>query len=268
MNINGTLLKYFLDGSSIWDTNTYEYPDFMDADVRGNVERILQTAYPLRKIQTRVLTLSEALVMGNNYIIPMLVYALCIENSYKWKTLLATENFEYNPIENYDRKENEETESLKGSQTNSSQYGATSETRTQTAHTNTNTAGAHTDTLADAAHTDTTTDTVSSENSVTYQPNEQTETAYGAASTTNSYGAQTNTTEYGATSETAAGQAHTDSFSEGARTDTFERESYIHGNIGVTSTQQMIEQERNIANFSALHEIAHDIVLEITKGVM
>ena len=261
------ILQFFSNGGSLWD-NVYTYPDFLTAGIRSDISMIFLTSYGLRNLQDRIDIISKATDKTEAQAVQMLVYALTIEKSYKWKTLLETENYEYNPIENYDRNEAEEITRNKGAQNNSTQYGATSVTNSQTAHTNTNTAGQHTDTTTEQAHTDTTSDTVSAENSTTYQPDTQSQTQYGNTSSSTAFGSQTSTTEYGATSETSAAQSHTDSFSEGAREDTEERAVRVHGNIGVMSTQDMIGQQRNIADFSALHEIARDILIEITKGVL
>ena len=60
--------------------------------------------------------------------------------------------------------------------------------------------------------------------------------------------------------DTTTAEAVTDTNTSGAHTDTVTR----HGNIGVTSTQNLIKQEREIVNFNLYHTILMDVVDAIT----
>lgn len=224
------ILKYLVDGGTIFDSG-YTFPEWLDSDMQENITSILAFNFGLRDIQKRVVVIADVMNSDIWEVVPMLVYKLSVTRDYAWHTLLETESFTYNPIENYDRSE------------------AESITRNQGAQSNSNTIGATHETVAEGAHTDTTTESRSAENSTGYQPDAQTQTAYGAISTT------------------TEANARSDSSTIGARQDSETRRVTIHGNIGVTSSQDLIKQQREIANFSALYEIAHDIANEIGEGV-
>lgn len=258
----------FLKENSLFDSETFTYPEFLDGDLRSMLDGLVLSRFGFRELQDRVKVFSEEAEWDIPATVQFLVYSLSIEKEYKWKTLLETEHFEYNPIENYDRNEHEEITRSKGSQENATVYGATSETVAEGAHTDTTTYGATSATTADTTHTDETTNTVSAENSSVYQPSEKSETQYGATSTTATSTSHEDSTAFGAKSTTTSGTTHTDTFSEGSREDGEERDLRVHGNIGTVTGQDMIKQQREIADFDALLEIAHDIVLEIGKGVL
>lgn len=54
-------------------------------------------------------------------------------------------------------------------------------------------------------------------------------------------------------------QAHTDKVT-GKEETTYKHENRIHGNIGVTTSQQMLESERDVALFNFVGIVAHDII--------
>ena len=60
----------------------------------------------------------------------------------------------------------------------------------------------------------------------------------------------------------------TDTMTSGTRKDTHARTLTRSGNIGVTTSQQMIESEREVANFSFLKILTEDLVNCFTLGVM
>lgn len=121
-----------------------------------------------------------------------------------WTHFLETTRYEYNPIENYDRTEEEESESTKDDTMTSST------TRT----------GSDTDTEA-----------VSAFNSSGLTDHTQSTTSYGS------------------------GSSGTDTVDA---TDTFKRTLKVHGNIGVMSSQDMIRQEREIADFDIIDIIVSE----------
>ena len=69
------------------------------------------------------------------------------------------------------------------------------------------------------------------------------------------------------TEQTTRG-SHTDTRTEGARQDGEVRELTRSGNIGVTTSQQMIQSEREVADFSFLKILTADLVNSFTLGVM
>lgn len=246
------------------------------------------------------------------------VYLHYLENKYKYDSLIASENFEYNPIENYDLTEHEEstrTPDLSDETT----YNTTQERTPDLEHEITyNTEDKRTANLNDKTtynSTDTrtpnTTETTNNEfkpyvkyqtvdngedvNSVSaYDTNaftnntklekdntrtvtpilttiNNTPTGDKTNTTTTNTGTDTNkktgsdeidhtgtdtnkktgtetTTDTGTDTTTHTGSDTTTH----TGTDTNERDLTRHGNIGVMSTQQMIEQERSIADFSAV----------------
>lgn len=54
-------------------------------------------------------------------------------------------------------------------------------------------------------------------------------------------------------------QAHTDTVT-GKEEVTYKHENHTHGNIGVTTSQQMLESEREVALFNFVGIVAHDII--------
>lgn len=120
-----------------------------------------------------------------------------------WQAMYRSENFEYNPIENYDRYEQISRE-VEG---NSS--GSTSNTRNSSGST-----GGETK-VSETAY-----------NSVDYQETNK-----------------TNST--GSSSESGSDSGESSSESTGSETVT----SHMHGNIGVTTAQQMIEGYRAVSDF-------------------
>lgn len=120
-----------------------------------------------------------------------------------WECMYRSENFEYNPIENYDRYEQISREiegSSSGSASNSRQ--------------------------ASASNSVVSTDGSTAYNSVTYQETNK-------------------TSNTGTNSETGRDSGESSSESSGSETVT----SHMHGNIGVTTAQQMIEGFRAVSDF-------------------
>lgn len=120
---------------------------------------------------------------------------------------------EYEPLENYDRHE-EWTDSPDMTRTN------------QTTGQDVNRAEAGQETTTTNSGTDTATNDVSAFNDASYSPNEKTTTKYGGSTKVQSSGENKNTFEYGKgeTSRETGQNTHS---------------GHIHGNIGVTTSQQM-----------------------------
>lgn len=120
-----------------------------------------------------------------------------------WKAMYRSENFEYNPIENYDRHE-EITREVKGSSS-----GSASNTR-----------------QASASNSGESKDSATAYNTTSYQETNK-----------------TNST--GSSSESGSDSGESSTESSGSETVT----SHMHGNIGVTTAQQMIEGYRAVSDF-------------------
>ena len=168
------------------------------------------------------------LLYPNWDIMELAIYRWSQKSQYKWEKLLATENFEYNPIWNKDGTI-KETETKFGtgtaqSQEESSTTGSDSQTVTGTRDS--------TDELK-----------VSAFDTSTYNNREQ-RTVDEDTSTE-------------ASSEGSANSSRTGtSVSQNEEGRTYERTE--QGNIGVTTTQQMIKEEREVSDFSIYDVIVQD----------
>ena len=168
------------------------------------------------------------LLYPNWDIMELAIYRWSQKSQYKWEKLLATENFEYNPIWNKDGTV-KETETKFGtgtaqSQEESSTTGSDSQTVTGTRDS--------TDELK-----------VSAFDSSTYNNREQ-----------RTLDEDTSTE---ASSEGTANSSRTGtSVSQNEEGRTYERTE--QGNIGVTTTQQMIKEEREVSDFSIYDVIVQD----------
>lgn len=182
-----------------------------------------------RKINSDLL-LSTNNLKDDNEIITYcygLITSNFIINNYKYDKLYNTMLVEYNPIENYDRKEINTT--THGTVSTTMQYGDRNNIST-------------TD-----AKTDVSTEKISTFDSDVLNPNSE------------------NSVNYGINKITNIDSSHSDTSTTNGYTDKIE--SSIHGNIGVTTTQQMLTSERQIALFSFYAIIFNDIADIITKGV-
>lgn len=140
-------------------------------------------------------------------------------------------NIEYNPLENYDRME-------EGTETGTDEGSISS-----------NNTNVRTDNLIETqASTDnvTTENTVSAFDSSTYSPHDKTHTLNENTYATHNEGQQTVTNENTGTSEVNTSKQHN---------------LHIHGNIGVTTSQQMLQSEIDIAMFNLYDKIA-DVFLQ------
>lgn len=175
-------------------------------------------------------------------------------HKYEWDTLYASTQLEYDPIENYNRKEewHEENSVGKEHSMNSSNKIDSTGTGNATQVTESETSGS-----ADFQNkgNQTTTESQGAFNVSGLQDAVKSIVAMGdgqdSSSTSKTDGNLTlsNTTQMGQTgSETETGQE--------TEKGTNHRTGRAHGNIGVTTTQQMLEQERNIAMFNIVEHIA------------
>lgn len=188
-------------------------------------------------------------------------------NAYKYDRLYATTVLEYNPIENYNMVE-EGHDERDYSESGSHGFGAQSNSGSKTIQN-----GAQTNSTSGTDITGAQTVTEDNDEVKKVQPfnsgalvnAEKTEndgtTTNGARtdshSSTDSIGAQTNSE----TESTTLG-AHTDTDSKSGDDDTTH---YLtrSGNVGVTTSQQMIESERKVALFNMYSVVAHDIMKKI-----
>ena len=141
-----------------------------------------------------------------------------------WVKLLATTQYTYNPIYNYDRHETI-TET-------------TMEKRETSNDTSLSVSGSDSGTVTPNTQTE---HKVSAENSGEYQP-ESMDSETGS------------TVSEASNTQESTGQNNTDE----SINRTWTRSNVTEGNIGVTTTQQMLEAEREIVNYSVIEVIAND----------
>lgn len=205
-----------------------------------------------------------------------------------WERLYATTQYEYNPIENYDRHETG-TDSGTGRRTHS---GTDTTTETET-HSGTDTTNINRREGGSETENSTTSFEQGGQDEVTgadtkghwvagfdAQASGQDD---GLVKQTRDQDDATSTTEYGKTEDgsgsrtTSFGKTNTDTesiqhgetigktggFTHGEQVSTAndsEHELHVHGNIGVTTTQEMIRQERDIDRYNL-----YDIIIEDFK---
>ena len=153
-----------------------------------------------------------------------------------WTKLYNTLNLEYNPIDNTDKYEDytdtRTTERTTSGETASTSGGTDSRTENET---------------ASGSRNETVDHDVSAENASNYQPDSRDTTR----------GSNEDSRENTARGTTSLNSSGTNRETENY-TDTFKHTLHTHGNIGVTTTQQMIESERESVRYNLVEEIAAD----------
>lgn len=226
-----TINKYFRDGNNIFDDDRYTYPSCIN-DNRAEILSVISSSYRARLLACRYDLYHDLGFESVEDIICADVFALIVKKTYEYDKLYGTLSLQYNPIENYNEVETE---------TITDTLGAT--------HTETN-SGAHNDSTQYGADTNTRTAEISAENVGTFA---------NADKTTDSRSAHTDATSYGAHKVETDGDEV-----ENTHTRRLEKA----GNIGVTTSQQMIRSEReDVARFSFIGIVASDIVNAICEGV-
>lgn len=184
-------------------------------------------------------------VYPNFDIMKTLIGVWSYKESITWMKLLNAMNAEYDPIENYHRTE-ERTDTISGSDTHSG------DDKTTESGTDTDTESG-TDTVADSgtdststSGTDTTTNYVTSYDSNSFQAHDKSDLLHGAGESI-TYGKSEGTT-YG--HKHTLGYGHINTLTHGEKiTKDYTNGSSVeaYGNIGVTTSQQMLEQEIELA---------------------
>lgn len=162
-----------------------------------------------------------------------------------WQKLLESTQFDYNPIHNYDR--NEEITDTREETVDRTQNRTTTGTVTDTGSTNV---------TGDVTGNVTSKHDVSAENATDYQADTR------DTEDTTSHNSQDTAVQ--AHSDTQTGE---DTTGKDTRSETFTHKAYMYGNIGVTTTQQMIEAEREVVQFSVIEFIADDFKNEFCLSV-
>ena len=190
-------------------------------------------------------------------IIRTLVDAVLTEKKYEIDTLYNTTILEYNPIENYNSTE-KETTTLSGSETDTK---SGSETRTLTGNDSTTYTGGTTTTPTGSS-------SVTHKETAFNEPSDlatstQDITSYEGMTTSEVFKDREDTLTHNTTDTSTFNNLKNErTFNNRKNERTFERK----GNIGVTTSQQMLEQERNIAMFSVWQHIANIVQESITTS--
>ena len=264
------LAEFFKEYNSLFDAQI-TYPETYTGTLLTDIDNDMKREYALRVMRHSFDKLADLYEEDYDDYVRNVVLALLVRNEYKYKTLLATEDFEYDPIENYNMIEtltNDITTDAYG-KIDTLQHGQ-SQTRTPNL-TDTRTPNT-TDTHTPTSLTTTETDQIEGFNSSSWQDaNKKTIVQSGSEATTHTGTetvAQTGTETVAQTgTETVANTGSDIDTLSGQDTHTRNYTLTRSGNIGVTTSQQMIEAERNVANFSALQVICADLALELTYGV-
>lgn len=170
------------------------------------------------------------------------VKAYITTNEYKYKTLYETINFSYNPIENYDRKEDVQTIRTPNLST---------ESNTTSIYGN----GEVEEQLGNISNSNSLTGLISPWDSENLNNKNKNINEFTQESITNKTINKTKTDKQ-------------DNASLLSGTDTTKVTTSIHGNIGVTSSQDMIKQEREIALFSFYETLFKDIINCTTESII
>lgn len=193
-----------------------------------------------------------------------LMTALFVMNDYKYDTLFKTLSLEYNPIWNVDATISTEY----GKNTTTFNKGEQEDTHTNEEHTDTFNSGDQEDvrTLKYARQHGTEQGNIYGFNTsaATGVPADHKEITNDAREDTDTFnkGAREDSTTYGENINSLVSGAREDKTTVDKHTDTITRS----GNIGVTSTQALINEERNVAIFAFYEQIFADIIGLITIG--
>lgn len=180
--------------------------------------------------------------------VPIICNGVYISNNYRYATLFNTMGLSYNPIENYRMEEI-------GEDANS---GVDMSTRDIGDYTDSTIVQPKTTTTNVGAYTTSNRHDVSPYNSNNFVPESQ---------DSGNIGAHTDTVSEGKTDvDMIHGNRHdVDKIEHGKKVS---HKLMRSGNIGVTTSQQMIQSERDVAEFSFFNIVARDVVNQICWGVM
>ena len=185
------------------------------------------------------------------------IYNWSVASEYKYKTLVETLNFIYNPIENYDRTEDTtEDVDYKSIESNKNKDSATGKVLSTQNNTSVSETESENKNDSDSKNRFAGFDSTSMkdrESTVTH--NEGTSKGNG-----------TNNDSAISSSDRTLSNLREENKD---KTDTNKRilKMRTHGNIGVTTSQQMIEAERGVADFNLYYQITMDFENEFTIPV-
>jgi hypothetical protein len=162
-----------------------------------------------------------------------------------WQRLYETTQYEYNPIENYDRYE-EGSNSNSGTSSGSNTASESGESSGTSSTESTGTSSGQNESIS---------------SNTAYDSNTFADSSKGTSSGTN----ETENSESRETSNSDSRTSSNSGSNEFENSGTFT--THIHGNIGVRSSQELIEQERRIATFCITSYIVEEFIDKFCIGV-
>ena len=244
---------------SLW--GLYTYNDELFSGINVPVDRMTDPDNPTPVFQLQdlvdniLLELAELEVLYTNpTFMQQAITAWAKKQLPVWQELTDTLFYEYDPIENYYRHE-DWTDTLSAGQTHTTTYTPTTTDTTTytptTSDTRTYTPGA----------TDTTTNSVTGYNGSSFADHDKSVLAHTGFDTDVLTHTGYDTTAVSHTGYDTTAVSHTGYDTTavvGSGKDTNTRKGYARGNIGVMSTQQMIEMQRDVVKFNIMDYIIDD----------
>ena len=222
-------------------TNPYNTPSFLrETDFQNEMRNAMSLLYGNYHLRMYYDIDMEQIPTICSYVYSM--------NSYKYEGLYHSELFEYNPIENYSMTES-------GTEENS---GTDSTTVNKGEQTNDEVLGQRSDSVNHGKHGQSVEEKVSPYETESYKPKTKTETSIDSYSDNITNGEQNNLYTEGAREDRS-------NTVYGKKTDT---NLTRKGNIGVTTSQQMIMSEREVRNFSVIKVICGDLISYLCSRVL
>lgn len=219
--------------------NTLVYPGGMDGDKLKNAI-LLETA-ELEVVYTDPRFFKTAINIWSNIRLDT------------WNRIYYAAQLEYNPIENYDRYETEtsgNTRQHSGVDSTSESVQGSSVTDGENTRTISNTNTTSNSNQGSGSDSRTTTNEITAFDSNTLVTHDRSATTGQNSSTLTQSGTETQSGTDTLTDDTTVTntESKTGSFTHGEKiADSASRESHIHGNIGVTTSQQMLQSELEIS---------------------
>ena len=291
------IYEYIKNGGTFWD-NSYIYPTSISTTVRENVTNTIKYRFAFHKMRKTLEVMTSNYNVELSVLVQSIIYSIMNTNEYKYNTLYSTLNLDYNPIENYRVTENEatsgthsDTEAHSGTHSDTDTHSGTdthtisnriqdsgnSSTQFQTTSTTTNTNNSFTD------NNITSTDSVFAFNSGSWEQDKKNVTDNDTNVTGNETSQQDSSDTTTELHSTVSENNGTDTLqhgetinNNGSHSETInnngshsENKTLTRsGNIGVTTSQQMIQSEREIALFNFVDIVTSDIIKEICVNVI
>lgn len=169
-----------------------------------------------------------------------------------WEKLKATTEYDYNPIWNTDR-EITHTDSTTRTRTRTENVGETEEANAQT--TTSDSAESDSDTTSDSSFDGEETTQIAAFNADSMQESQKVTTTNDVEATETNHSESTGNSS-GTLESTTTNNRKTDE--DEGETVTYMHHEKGHGNIGVTTTQQMIREERDVVKFNIVDYIIEE----------